>query len=49
MLFLLPFHPAAPYSLAVTLCLLSLTDTYHMAPGSALQSMLWLINAGQQC
>ncbi len=40
MLFLLPLHPAASCSLAVTLCLLSLTDTYHMALGSALQIML---------
>ncbi len=49
MLFLLPLHPAASCSLAVTLCLLSLTDTYHMALGSALQIMLWIINAGEPC
>lgn len=49
MLFLLPFHPAASCSLTVTLCLLSLTDACCLIPDAALQIMLWIINAGEQC
>ncbi len=36
MLFLLPLHPAASCSLAVTLCLLSLIEAYYVTLGSAL-------------